>query len=120
MKLNVYTIFDSAAQVFMHPIFQQADGQAVRTFSDLAVNAEHPVGQHPEHYSLFRIGSFNDNNGEILPEPAIEKLITGIEAVKASQQVDRERIQQLEQSINGEKDNAKVGNGAQLQSGSQS
>ena len=112
MRLNIYSIYDTAAQVFMHPMFQQADGQAVRTFSDLAVNAEHPVGQHPECYSLFRIGTYNDQNGELVPEVP-EKLITGLEAVSASRKVNQDRQAALTAQINGE-DHAEVGNDAQL------
>ena len=61
MKLKMYSIFDSAAAAYMRPFFVQTDSVALRAFQDLAINAEHEVGRHPEHYSLFRIGEFDDN-----------------------------------------------------------
>ena len=55
MRLNVYTIFDSASSAYMRPFFMSSDGQALRSFTDISQDAEHEVGKHPEDYSLFRI-----------------------------------------------------------------
>lgn len=63
MKLNIYAIFDSATNAYMQPFPMQSDGQALRAFTDLAVRADHDIGQHPEDYSLWRVGSFDDNEG---------------------------------------------------------
>lgn len=65
MKMNIYAIFDKAIGAYMRPFFMQADGQAIRAFTDLAVQADHEIGQHPEDYSLYRLGSFDDSNAEI-------------------------------------------------------
>ena len=63
MNLNIYTIFDTASGTYMRPFFTQADGQAVRSFKDISCDAEHEIGQHPEDYSLWRIGLYDDNSG---------------------------------------------------------
>ena len=55
MRLNVYTIFDSAAGAYMRPFFMQSDGQALRSFTDIATDKDHEIGKHPEDYSLYRI-----------------------------------------------------------------
>ncbi len=80
MKLNAYTIYDVASGVYMRPFFSQADGQATRGFKDIATDAEHPVGQHPEDYTLYRCGDFNETSGTMKGEE-IEKLITGLQCV---------------------------------------
>ncbi len=80
MKLNAYTIFDSASGLYNRPIFTNSDGEAKRTFVDIATDADHPIGKHPEDYSLHRIGIFDDNNAELIPEKN-ECLITALEAV---------------------------------------
>ena len=82
MKLNAYTIYDVASGVYMRPFFSQADGQAVRGFKDIATDADHEVGKHPEDYTLYRIGSFNDTTGKMEGEE-LEKLTTGLECVSA-------------------------------------
>ena len=78
MKLNAYTIYDVASGTYTRPFFCQADGQAVREFKDLATNEEHPIGAHPEDYTLFRVGDFNERTGTLRGE-GLEKLATGLE-----------------------------------------
>jgi hypothetical protein len=68
MKINIYTIFDSASAAYMRPFFAQSDGQATRSFGDIARDEKHEIGKHPEDYSLWRIGTFDDNSSEINPE----------------------------------------------------
>lgn len=65
MRLNIYAIYDKAVNAYMRPFFLQADGQAMRAFGDMANDKDHDIGRHPEDFSLFRIGSFDDNSGEI-------------------------------------------------------
>ncbi len=78
MLVHVYSFFDTAAAAYMRPFVAGQDGEATRVFSDLVSNREHPIGQHPEDYSIFRIGSFNDQNGALTVEPP-ECLCTGLE-----------------------------------------
>lgn len=80
MKLNAYTIYDVASGAYMRPFFSQADGQAIRGFKDIATDADHEVGKHPEDYTLYRVGSWNDNTGKLEGED-LEKLATGLEMV---------------------------------------
>ena len=82
MRVMVYTIFDTAS------------GAAMREFSDLAVNADHPIGKHPEDYSLFRIGQFDDNKIQLVAEDK-ECLITGLEAVAASRQIETGSLKEV-------------------------
>ena len=57
MKLFVFAVFDSASGVYDRPFVSRAEGEAVRGFADIAKDDTHPIGKHPEHFSLFRIGS---------------------------------------------------------------
>ena len=98
MKLNAYTIYDVASGVYMRPFFSQADGQAIRGFKDIATDADHEIGKHPEDYTLFRIGSFNDNTGKMDGE-APEKLATALELVAQGRQVNQDNIEQLHKEI---------------------
>ncbi len=87
MKLNIYSIYDTASGLYSRPIFSQSDGEAKRSFQDLAIDAEHPVGKHPEDYSIFRLGIFDDIKGHFANEDN-ECLSTGLEAVAQSRNVD--------------------------------
>lgn len=101
MKLNAYTIYDVASGVYMRPFFSQADGQAIRGFNDIALDMNHEVGKHPEDYTLYRVGSFNDTTGKLEGEQ-LEKLTTGLEAVHTSRQVNQDKITALELDIKEE------------------
>lgn len=67
MKILVYAIRDSAVEAYLAPLFYRTKGEAIRNFSD-AVNK--PGGgffEHPEHYSLWHLGAYDDANGALLP-----------------------------------------------------
>ena len=85
MKLNIYTIFDTASGLYMRPFYQQSDGAAMRSFKDIATDPEHEVGRHPEDYSLFRIGVYDDNNAEITVEDR-DCITTALELVAQARQ----------------------------------
>jgi len=98
MKLNAYTIYDVASGIYLRPFFSQADGQAMRGFKDISTDADHDVGKHPEDYTLYRIGSFNERTGKLEGEE-LEKLTTGLECVHAAQKVDRQQLDLLDEEI---------------------
>ena len=83
MIINAYTIFDTASGAYMRPFFLLSDSQATRSFTDIATDAEHEVGKHPEDYSLVRIGTFNDSKGQFAIED-VSVLATGLEVVASS------------------------------------
>ena len=84
MVKNVYSIFDSAADLYLHPFYAKADGEALRVFYDVSIGADSEVAKHPEDYSLFRVAEWNDNRGEFVP---LEKvcLATALEMVSKAQ-----------------------------------
>lgn len=63
--MNVYSIFDSAASAFATPFFMQNDGLAVRAFSDNINRVEEKtaLSEHPDQFTLFKIGEFEDKTG---------------------------------------------------------
>ena len=85
MRQKVFAIYDTQAACFLRPFFTQQDGQAVRMFGDLVSDLDHPVGQHPEDYSLYRIGTFDDSNAMLDGENP-QRIAAGIE-LSAKQKV---------------------------------
>jgi len=88
MKLNIYSIFDSASGLYSRPFFTQSDAEAMRSFEDIATDAEHPIGKHPEDYSLHRIGIFDDNNGKLQNEEN-ECLETALETISKTRKINK-------------------------------
>lgn len=100
MNHVIYTVFDSASGVYDRPFVANSDGSAVRAFGDICMSADHPIGQHPEDYSLYRIGTFDDNNAVIKPEDRI-CLITGQEAVSRAGKVNGDQLSLLDREVSG-------------------
>lgn len=71
MDLKIFSIYDEKAKAYFPPQFQPQIGQAIRTFTDIVNNPETQLHKHPEDYSLYHIGSFNDDNAKLesLNEP---------------------------------------------------
>ena len=68
MRWFMYAVYDTAAGVYDRPFVGRSDGEAVRSFQDIANDKEHPIGKHPEHYSLHSVGVYDDNTGDIDPK----------------------------------------------------
>ena len=68
MILNVYSVFDSKLASFGRPWYELTDASAIRVFSDAVNDTQNPNNQwnrHPEDFSLYRLGQFDDENGKI-------------------------------------------------------
>ena len=68
MLLQIFSVHDSKAGAYFQPFFQQTEGMAIRIFSDLATDPDHSFNKHPEDFTLFRLGVYNDQNGEFTGE----------------------------------------------------
>lgn len=84
MMMVVLAVRDKATEAFGRPMFVLARGQGVRSFSD-EVNRKAPdnsLNQHPEDYSLWELGSYDDSSAKftLLPEP--RKIADGLDVSK--------------------------------------
>ena len=82
-KKNLYAVIDTASGIYDGPIPGVADAHMIRSFSDMACDAEHPIGKHPEHFALIKVGIWNDGTGE-LEDLQNLTMITALEAVAAA------------------------------------
>lgn len=86
MQLKCYAIYDAKAEAYMAPFFLPSNGLATRAFQDMANDPNHPIGQHPEDYTLFEIGAFDDLNAQIVMLKANNPLGTALEYKKGPQE----------------------------------
>ncbi len=111
MKAQIYAIFDTCSGIYEKPFFHTADDAVRREFQDVCTSADHPISKHPEHYSLWRLGNFDNNTGKILDEQN-ECLWQAVEAISQSQSVNVQQQDMLESQIaagNGLSANFSVG-----------
>jgi len=65
MKHLLFTVHDVKAEIFLPPFFVPTIGIATRAFKDCVNSAEHVFGKHPADYTLFSLGSFDDQDATI-------------------------------------------------------
>ncbi len=63
--LSLFCIRDSAAEAFMRPWCAQSEGAAIRSFSDMVNGSGDLVSEHPEDFTLFSLGSFDEQSGAV-------------------------------------------------------
>lgn len=69
--MRMYAVRDSAVEAFHMPMFFPTDAAAIRALGD-AVNKpqeDNVYYKHPEHFNLYSIGEFNEENGLINSHP---------------------------------------------------
>lgn len=81
MELKIIALYDKAVGAYMRPFVAQSVGEAMRAFEDDCADAESPVAKHPEDYSLFLLGTFDNNTGAIEVEDSPLKLVNAHEVV---------------------------------------
>lgn len=65
MLLKIFSVHDQKAEAFLPPFYMHHVGQAGRVFTDCINSNDHQFSQHPADYTLFELGTFNDQTAEI-------------------------------------------------------
>ncbi len=109
MKHKMFVIYDSKANAFMQPWFLTQEGMAQRAFSDCVNDSDHNFGRHPEDYTLFNIGDFDDQNAKIQSTTPIT-MGNGIQYLKAELADEQHDLFDPIADIGSPKENALDGN----------
>jgi len=65
---NIFSVYDNKAEAFLPPFVLPKREMAIRTFADSINNPETQLHKHPADYTLFTLGTFDDEIGKIVPE----------------------------------------------------
>lgn len=90
MILSIFTIFDQQAKAFLPPFFMPTEGMAVRQFSDMVNDSNCQFNKHPKDYTLFQLGSFNDNSAHITIEKTPLSVYNGLQLLNSSGEQENE------------------------------
>lgn len=64
MLHKLVSIYDSKAQVYSPTIAFPTLGMAERSFTDAVNDPQSSYNKHPEDYTLFHVGEFDDSTGQ--------------------------------------------------------
>lgn len=95
----IFSVYDEKARAYLPPFYFNQVGQATRVFTDCVNSDEHQFGNHPHDYTLFQLGTYNDENAEIASH-APKSLGNGVEFIS--------------QPVPGELPNAQISDATQL------
>lgn len=80
MKLEIFSVYDQATGAFLQPFFAPSKGAALRSLTDAVNDEKHEFSRHSADYTLFILGSFDDNSGIFDTAPP-ERVIGCLELV---------------------------------------
>lgn len=84
MITRIYAIHDVKADCYMQTFNCKTDGQATRQFQDTMSQENSLIAKHPQDFTLFLLGTYDDNNGKIEPNTPIS-LGNGVEFLPQTQ-----------------------------------
>lgn len=61
----IFCVYDSKAEVYGKPFFLQSVGLAKRGFTEAANDPSSEICKYAEDFSLFQLGSFDEQTGRI-------------------------------------------------------
>ena len=81
MLHKVFTVFDSKIGSYCAPFFLKARGEAIRSFVDTAQGKDSLISSHPEDFTLFELGEFDDLNATFVLHPTPISLGVAVELI---------------------------------------
>jgi len=84
--MHIFSVYDSKAEAYLPPFFLPQLGQGTRVFANAANDPNHQFGANPEDYTLFNIGTFDDDTAIIETMLTPKSLGTAQEFQKTEEQ----------------------------------
>jgi len=84
MLLGVFAIYDSGISTWMPPIYARNKGEMLRQFMDACNDASSRLAKHPSDYTLFELGTFNDDSWGISATFSVASIIFSVLCKKIS------------------------------------
>lgn len=82
---KVLVVYDSKSECYGNPFYARATGEAIRSFAD-EVNREDgqsAVSAHPEDFTLFEIGEYDAELGEVVMYESKKSLGVGTQFLRS-------------------------------------
>lgn len=87
MIMKIFSIYDSKIEAHNTPFFMSTIGQATRAFTDETNNTQSLLHKHPEDYTLFELGEFDDQNATFAMHPTPKSIGLALDFANRGQAV---------------------------------
>lgn len=85
MRQCVFSIFDDKAKAFLTPFYMPLKPMAVRTFTNCVNDPTHAFCSNPEDYTLFYLGTFDNESGVLELLSPMETVCNGVQVKKVAE-----------------------------------
>lgn len=84
MDKLLFSVRDSASQVFAPPFVAPSQGFAMRMFRDAIAdkNSDNMMSKHPEDFELYIIGSYSEDSGVLTAVSPVTMVARGLDVVQ--------------------------------------
>lgn len=100
--MMIFCVYDRAAKYYGLPMFLRTKGEALRSFMDEANRHGSVIATHPEDFTLFYLGQYDEQIASFgilqLPEP----MANGLDVWKGDSQEYPEQMKELFEKLNEE------------------
>jgi hypothetical protein len=93
MMLKCFSIYDEKAKAFLPPFYLPQEGMAIREFASAANDPDTNIGKYPQDYTLFTLGTFDDENGAI--HVTKQSIGNGVEYVQPQLADSMEQVREI-------------------------
>jgi len=83
--MNLYSIYDSKAEVHCPPFVAHNVAVAIRMFRDLLNQPDSQISRAPADFTLFELGTFDESNGSLSLLEAKKSIANALELVHHKQ-----------------------------------
>lgn len=66
MKHEIFTVYDIKTEAYLPPFYMPTKGAAIRAIMDTLDDPNHQFSKHPEDFTLFHIGTFDDVDANLV------------------------------------------------------
>jgi hypothetical protein len=81
MKLIAMSVHDAKGAAFVNPFFVPNEGMGARDFTACANDPDHAFCRFPEDYTLYKVGEYDTETGELVPTFPPKHVISGVQAL---------------------------------------
>lgn len=86
MLLKAYSIHDNAVKSYNNPFYMLTHAEACRAFKTEALNPESKICNHPQDFSLYYVGTYDNASATFNQSDGISLMITATEIQQSESQ----------------------------------
>jgi hypothetical protein len=98
--MKIFSIYDAKAQAYIQPFFSPTNGTAIRSFQSACNETNSNFNRYAADYTLFEIGEWEEQHGNITPHDLKKSLGTALEYITILNNTPSHQTGETEENTN--------------------